>query len=183
MLVLALMLAALDCSATSGKGLGSLPTERQILANADSRYRQQMDTLGLAAPIDGTPDQAWAALHTAYDEIGLKVTDEDQQGGRLGMQAAKCMRRIGKSAISAYFDCGSGITGPNADSYRVTVTTVSTVKKEGQNQVRVSTVAFADAVDMSGTASDRLGCSSSGRLEMKVLDTVRKAMGQKASGQ
>ena len=166
-----LALLAFDCNAGS-KVVGPLPTERQILAT-DSRYRQRLDTLGTLEAVSGTPDQVFDALIAVYADLHLPVTDPDKEGHRVGVRGAKCMRQIGKSQISRFLDCGSGMTGANADSYRITLTVISSIKVELPARASIATFVTAEAVDMSGSASDRLGCSSTGQLEAELTKRVK----------
>lgn len=171
-----MVLMALDC--TSGaKVVGPLPTERQILAT-DSRYRQRLDTVGTLEAVSGTADQVFDALIAVYADLHLPVTDPDKEEHRVGVRGAKCMRQIGKAQISRFLDCGSGMTGPNADSYRITLTVISSIKVELPTRASIATFVTAEAVDMSGTASDRLGCTSTGHLEAELTKRVKLKLAQ-----
>ncbi|MEO8449698.1 MAG: hypothetical protein ABI647_07915 [Gemmatimonadota bacterium] len=176
MILTLLALLAVDCNPGT-KVIGPLPSERQILAT-DSRFKQRLDTVGTVEPVSGTPDQVFDALIAVYADLSLPVSDPDKEGHRVGVRGAKCMRQLGKIPLSRFLDCGSGMTGSNADSWRVVLTVISTVRPEPDSKASVSTFVTGEAVDMSGSASDRMGCSSTGNLESEVQRRVKVKLAQ-----
>jgi hypothetical protein len=69
--------------------------------------------------------------------------------------------------------CGVGITGPNAASFRIYMSVVTTVIADGKGGTTVSTTFTATARDLtSGTSSDRLPCGSTGVFEGLFLERV-----------
>ena len=167
-----LALALAGCGAATS----SLPTQRPVVADAGPEYRRAVDTLGQAEAVPGTLDQVWQALPAVYQELGLRVNEVDPRARRVGVRTQRLMRDAGSTRLSVYLDCGSGLTGPHADEYRVTLTAISTVVPTGAKPT-VATAVLAEAVDPSGSASDRIGCTTTGRLEYAILTRLKQKLG------
>ena len=82
--------------------------------------------------------------------------------------------------MTALVNCGGGITGPNAASYRIFMSLLTTVDPVGADSSLVSIKLTAGARDMSaGVTSDRLPCGSSGVLEQLFLSRVNARISPK----
>ena len=118
-----LALALAGCGAATS----SLPIQRPVVADAGPEFRRAVDTLGQAEAVPGTLDRVWQALRAVYQELGLRANEVDPRARRVGVRAQRLTRDAGGTRLSVYLDCGSGLTGPHADEYRVTLTAISTV--------------------------------------------------------
>ena len=69
--------------------------------------------------------------------------------------------------------CGSGITGPNAASFRIFMSILVTTKADASGGTAVAVLFQATARDVQqGTSNDRLVCRSSGRVEQLLLERI-----------
>jgi hypothetical protein len=120
--------------------------------------------------IPATPDSVFAVLPAIYSSLGVEVKVRDPGNGEIGNKDFTRTYRLGKAALHEYVGCGSTMTGPAADEYRVQMSLVSHVKPKGSGST-VQTVLTARAND-SNTSKGWLSCLSSGVLE----DRISKAL-------
>lgn len=126
-------------------------------------------------PVNATPDQAWAALHAVYTDLGIPVEAIDNANRLLGNLGFIRTRRMGDHRLSRFFDCGTNAFGSSmADTERLHLHVVSRVLTDDgvtrlQTDVRVTVLAGA----ASGTAAN---CRSIGTLERMVENRVRLAI-------
>ena len=115
----------------------------------------------------------YTAVRAAYDALKIKLEFDDPGAGVLGMTRFRAPKRIGGDRLSAYFDCGRGTTGTNADVMRVTIAGVTYVRDAGNGSTQVGTSMIAQAQDMSGGSTAPLRCGSLGTLEKRIAEEVR----------
>ena len=76
------------------------------------------------------------------------------------------------------FNCGTGMTGPNAASYRIYLSLLISVVDDQPRGSLVGVTVSAAARDMtSGATADRITCGSSGQLERLVLARINTLAG------
>lgn len=81
-------------------------------------------------------------------------------------------RRLLDRRVSHFLGCGEGITGPNADSFRVTMNVLTSVQAEGSGS-RVGTEVQASARNPRGTSNAVMQCASTFRFERRILEAVK----------
>ena len=81
-------------------------------------------------------------------------------------------QRIAGERMSEWVRCGSGMTGRNADTHRVTLSVTSVVEPEGAGSV-ITTRVDGTARSMSGTSTAPIRCASKGTLESFMVKAVR----------
>lgn len=117
----------------------------------------------------------WAALHSAFDELGIEVTTADVNAGLIGNSGYDA-RSIEGHRLSRYFDCGSGLASQLGDSRVVTVAVMAHVQSapKGVTVVTTTVDAFAHDRALSGNPTH---CVSRGRLERRIADLVQEHVG------
>lgn len=83
------------------------------------------------------------------------------------------LRSLAGSPLSRFLDCGTGITGPNADSFRVILAFAALVDSVGPSSTRIRLTVLAGAESTEGVAKTAVACASSGALEERILTAVR----------
>ena len=117
-------------------------------------------------------DAVWRILPSVFDSIGITVNTIDQSRKTIGNPGYKIRQRLGKSPLSKYLDCGNTQIGPNADSYDVMLTVLSTVAPEGASGATLSTLVEAQAKPVTyNQAYSR--CSSKGGIESRISELVK----------
>jgi hypothetical protein len=77
--------------------------------------------------------------------------------------------------MTEFVDCGNGMTGPKAASYRIYMSLLTDVIPDGQGGTRVQTTFVPLGQDMQGNSTDRIACGTTGRLEALFLERVKAA--------
>lgn len=117
-------------------------------------------------------DAVWRIMPSVFDSVGIAVTTIDQANKQIGNPGYKIRGRLGKVTLSRYLDCGNTQIGPNADSYDVFLSVLSTVAADGTAGAKLSTVVDAQAKPITyNQAYSR--CSSKGGLEIRIAELVK----------
>lgn len=126
---------------------------------------------GRTVEVQASPQAVFQVLGEAYRDVGIEVGTIDAEKMTAGNTQVQARRKLGRSAISAYLDCGqTGLSGPAADMYPVRISVLSTVVPSGESS-RLSTnvqAVFATA-EQSGTTP----CTSTGTLEATIARAVQ----------
>jgi hypothetical protein len=75
-------------------------------------------------------------------------------------------------------DCGSGMTGLKASSYRIYMSLLTNVIPDGKGGTTVQATFVPMGQDVMQGSSDRIPCGSTGRLEQMLLAKVKEAIGK-----
>jgi hypothetical protein len=77
--------------------------------------------------------------------------------------------------MTQFVDCGSGMTGPKAASYRIYMSLLTQISGDGKGGTIVQTTFVPMGQDISQGSTDRIPCGTTGRLEQLVLDRIKIA--------
>ena len=128
-------------------------------------------TTGVVA---GRADSVFRALNTVFEELGVKMGTIDPSMLELMVKRYKLTGRLKKSQrMSEYFECGIGMTGPNADNYHVFVTIAAKVAPLEGYRSKLEVSVDADAADIPGGRTDRVPCGTTGHFEYAVIGRLR----------
>lgn len=124
------------------------------------------------AALEFPASRVWPMLPSVYSvlSIPLSVVDSTHQFvvGTVSMR-----RSFSDEPVSSLVDCGSSITGPNADNFTVRMKLTTQVEAASPEAARVRTI-----VDASGTGSAGLTvrCASTGVLEQQIVARLRQGL-------
>ena len=122
--------------------------------------------------VRATPEVAWIALQTAYEDLGIPVKEINEDLKILGNPRLVLSRRLNRTRLSNYLDCGFGPSGNHADTHRIEMQLrTSILAVEGG--VRVNTYVAAVARNMDGTSNTQIRCASKFRLEREIAGRVK----------
>jgi hypothetical protein len=125
------------------------------------------------ATFSSPPSAVLAALQLAYADIGVEVKYSNPATGEIGNVEFARTRKMAGQPLTDLVNCGTTVTGPAADTYRVTMLLVSRVRAEGTGS-KVETRFQSRAVNPAGgTSATATECQSLGTLEQKLHDLVR----------
>lgn len=148
------------------------PATERVLATSDEgaiiRDNDIFQTPSIEIP--ASLDSVFAVIPAIYRELGVEIKVWDPTTGEIGNKNFTKTYRLGKAALHEYVGCGSTMTGPAADVYRVQMSLVSHVKPKGSGST-VQTVLTARADD-AGSSKGWISCLSTGVLE----DRISKAL-------
>ncbi len=169
--------AAILCSAcatgAASPDTGSV-SDHVVLTDASGNvYRSTKDTRGRDISVMGSVAQVQAALADTYKELDLELNTIDPANGIFGATNVVKTHSLGGVAISNYLNCGDSFSGPRANTDRIRLTLLTTVKPDGNGGARVATNLQATAQDAAGGNSrDLATCSSTGSLEGRVNTSI-----------
>lgn len=143
---------------------GSAGQQRGVL---EMSVRNDGQTVSLPAPAA----DVFAALQGAYGELQIPLTRQDPAAFVLGNEGLKMRRKLGLFEMRKAFDCGGTSGMPNAETYQILASIVSSVQGAGGNAV-LTTVIDASAENPSYPGSG-VRCSSSGTIEAAIVKSVR----------
>lgn len=133
-----------------------------------------LDTLVFARDTVAAPmGVTFAAVRATYAALKLPREWADSANGQLGTLRARMTYQLGGERLSVFFNCGQGLTGANADTWRLTVALITFLQPAGEGRTRLGTGLVAEAQDMSGTSVEPAMCGSTGLLEERILKDVR----------
>lgn len=171
------LLILLSGCASAGNSDTVTPKPATIYAGDQSTARLEADkphasTMNLAAPVTAV----WAAAKQAYASVGIPVTYENQPGHQMGNQNFYQSRQMGGEPMTSFVDCGTGMTGAKAASYRIYMSLLTEITADDKGGTLVQMTFSALGQDMTGVSSDRIPCGSTGHLEQVLLDRTKAAV-------
>ena len=170
--VLATIGFAIASSAAAHTARAQLVVQRTVISLPGYAAPILLDTIGLVREVPGPADQAFAALTIVYRQLQIPTSITDTTRRYIGNLHFTKMRALGKSALSTIVDCGSDMSGPRADAYRVHLAIVSRVDSIGETTSRVRSTVVAGAEDVMGSAKTPIRCGSTGALESRITSLV-----------
>ena len=174
--LLALLAAAAACAPTAPPATPAPDRVLAVDANGDVIRRSTADEhsrFTVAAPID----KVWPALVLAYAEMGIEPAVVDREAGRYGNANFQAPRRINGRPLAQFYHCGSGLTGPNIDSGRLTANVVTTLRPGTEpGPTLASTYATGTLRRNDGTSTDPIVCASTGALEESLRQSIERRL-------
>jgi hypothetical protein len=175
-----IFLAGLAACASGGahvEGSNSAP-QRQVIFQGDQGMLMSEPARAEATIVEAPPLAVWAAVKKVYMDLGIPVTVDNPNGHQLGNTNFNKTRMLGGERMQSLVNCGNGMTGPNAASFRINMSLLTDVNPDGKGGTKLQTTLIAKGQDVTGGSADQIPCGSSGRLELMVLDKVKAALGK-----
>lgn len=170
------VLAALAAAACAPPGSAATSADsgpaRIITTGSGAEVRVGGDGPAAAYAVPSAPDEVWNALPGVYTTLGVPEGLRDHTTGTYGNRRHVLRRTLDGKPLSRYLSCGYTATGsPIADSYRVQLSVVTTVKPAaGGSEVRTEVGATAQSIE--GASSSAVPCASTGRLEARIAELL-----------
>ncbi|MEO8449700.1 MAG: hypothetical protein ABI647_07925 [Gemmatimonadota bacterium] len=124
-------------------------------------------------PLD--PVKVWAVLPEAYTALGLAPVEVDGAGSRVGARKVRVQGRLKGIDMAQYMDCGASRVGtPNASTYEVRMTLLTSFAGDGRRSSRLWTALIAEANNPLSGSSQRVLCYTNGGLEAKLHAEVER---------
>jgi hypothetical protein len=129
-----------------------------------------------ASTVPASASEVWRVLPAVFQQLGIEATFVDPGAAAMG-NSRYTRARIEGRQLSTYLDCGSGLTGPYADAYAVTLSLLVQLDGAGGGgtEVRTTVDAYARA---RGVSARPIHCQSRGALERRIWALV----GEKLQG-
>lgn len=127
----------------------------------------------VTTPLAASPAGAWAQVPAAYADAGIPLTFSQPENMMAGNQGLNLRRQLAGVGLRNYLLCGDNGSGPNADTYLISMNIASQVQKVEDGTSKVATVMDATATSMT-TGTNSVRCSSTGELEKHINELVAK---------
>lgn len=132
------------------------------------------DTMGAGYDLPYSYGKVYHALVAAFAELKIVATEQDSLVGQVGNLQFITRSPLAGKAMSAYLSCSSGITGPHADTDRIYLSIMSYLTPDGPDKTTLHTGLLGTAVNVAEGARQAMPCESTGRLEIRLYETVLK---------
>ena len=177
---------ALSCALTSGCASGSAgisqmgrPSDRVSVATTTSGGDIGSVELTTSVSVHNSivpavPTVVWSLLPSVFERLQIETSVVDPGSLIIGNPGYRAGRVEGRR-LSTYLDCGSGLTGPRADLYLVTLQWMVQLGSapNGGTMVTTSMDAYARPRDVSG---NNLHCVSKGTLERRIEELIAEGL-------
>ena len=118
------------------------------------------------------------AARQVFFELKIPAPIADSAGGYLINGRFIKLRSLAGSPLSTFLNCGSGMTGPNANAFRVTMAVAALIDPNGASTSRLRLNVSAGAESTEGVSTSAIACASSGILEDRILKAIRLKIGR-----
>ena len=128
---------------------------------------------GVDASFPVGPDEVFAAVRDAYAALSIPLSRDEPAQRTIGNDGLRARRVIGKLETRRLFDCGGTAGAPNAETYQLTVTIISSVRSDGGTGSVLTTVVDGSGINPNFASSGAVRCSSTSSLEDAIAKDVR----------
>lgn len=167
---------------TRGFRVGILATLVVIPTTAEAQRRRValplfgaqvvMDTLGERVAMNARPGEVFAAAALVLENFGIQADVRDSVGGLIGNIGLTRSRRLNRTPLSVFLNCGSSMTGLRADYYRVTMPLLVMLDPLDSARTNMRIALVASAQDPTGTSNQPVLCGSTGALESRLRKAI-----------
>lgn len=133
------------------------------------------DTMGIPFEVPVAAARVFAAVALVYADLKIPTELRDSALLQIGNQTFDRRGDLAGRRLSAYLECGEDMMGPRADFNRIDISLVSFIKPAGAQAAILRNVILASAVNVGVRGT--IPCQSTGELEHRIYDLVRKKLG------
>ncbi|MCC6930634.1 MAG: hypothetical protein IT359_16720 [Gemmatimonadaceae bacterium] len=137
-----------------------------------------VDSLATAISIAAPRAVVFHQAAQVFAELKVQVDARDSVRGMVGITSSPKMRQFAGRSISRWLNCGSGITGSNADNWRVYITAYAFVDAADSATTTLRLAMVGGAQDVQGTSTEPVACGSTGGFETMFADRVKTRIAQ-----
>ena len=146
------------------------PTAVRLPGHAAS---MSLDSGTVDTTLPASAGAVFFAARQVFFELKIPTPMADSALGYLINGRFIKLRALAGFPLSTYLNCGAGMTGHNADSFRVTMAVAALVDGMGPNSSRLRLTVLAGAESTEGVSKSAVACGSTGLLEERILRTIR----------
>lgn len=133
-----------------------------------------LDTIGEVRTVNAPPMKVFTAASLVLRNLRIPIDISDSLMGMVGAAKLVRNRNLGGQALSRYLECGSGMTGPRADSHRIMMPLLVLIDPGPDSTSKVRIALVGSAQDNAGNSTQPVQCGSTGIFEGEL----RKAIDQ-----
>jgi hypothetical protein len=159
---------------------GALAQQRTVVVTPGFSTQILIDTLGTPDTLAAPRRDVFLAVAAVYQALKVPVELVDTTNYRIGNPGFRRTGTFGGKRLSTWLSCGDGITGPNADSYRVTLSLHTLVQPGPEGRSLLRTAVLAGALNVGeGAGRQPLPCTSTGGLERRIRQMVEEELARR----
>jgi hypothetical protein len=132
-----------------------------------------MDTIGEVQEVAAPPMKVFIAASLVLNNLRIPIDVSDSLTGLVGAAKLTRSRNLGGRALSRYLECGSGMTGPRADTHRVQMPLLIMLDPGSGGNTRVRIALVGSAQDNAGTSTQPVACASTGVFEGELRKAIK----------
>jgi hypothetical protein len=170
-----ILLATFGCATIPPPASQDDAAGRPVILTGDRIIEGERPRASITA-LSVPPSTAWPLVKGAYQALGIDLNVDNPTMHQMGNSNFWRTRTVGPLRMSELVECGMGMTGRKADTYRIYMALLTMVNPDGKGGTSLQTTLTAAGQDMSGTSSDRIVCGSTGKLELTIHDMVKKSV-------
>jgi hypothetical protein len=137
-----------------------------------------LDTLMQPLEFNAPYGKLYSATLAVFDDLKIPMTTKDSLKGVVGNLELKKTGSLAGSQMSRWMNCGAGMTGPNADNFRIWLSVAVMLNQtKGQTSTHIRAGLVSGAEDMQGHSMAPIGCASTGALEQILLEKIKQKAG------
>ena len=174
-----LLFVLCGCASAGTTSEDTTPRQATVLAGGTTPTILAERPHATAAVIAAAPKDVWAATQKVYASLEIPVTVENPLAHQLGNANFYKTRQLAGESMTRFVDCGSGMDGPKAGSYRIYMSLLTTIDPDGNGGSKVQTTFVPMGQDVSGGGTDRIPCGTTGRFEELVLGKIKETVAKK----
>jgi hypothetical protein len=168
--VLALTLS-IGFGGCASAGEGAAPERSTVLVSmrgSSMPVSREAESRGVVQTYSSSREEVWAALQQVYRQLEIPVGLMNEAEGIIGNRQHTRSRTLAGERLSRYLHCGHDATGvPMADSYRVQLSVVTSIRATEGGAVEVETLVGGTAAPVA-TGGSMVHCSTTGALEQRM---------------
>ena len=165
------------CASSGTSSENTTPKQAAIFSGEQGTIfaeRPRATTATIVAP----PAAVWLAAKKVFADLDIPLAVENTSTHQMGNPNFFKSRTLAGQPMSQLVDCGSGMTGPKASTYRIYISLLTSIATDGKGGTTVQTTFVPMGQDISAGSADRIPCGSTGRFEANFLDRINKTLGK-----
>jgi hypothetical protein len=135
-----------------------------------------IDTIMQRTSLDAKPGAIWSAASKVFYDLKISTDIRDSAGGVIGVTKLNKSSFFANEPMSKLLSCGNDMTGPRADSHRISIVLVAIISPLSAEKTELGVGFIGSAIDMKGTSSNPVACAPTGRMEALFAEKVRKVL-------
>lgn len=135
-----------------------------------------LDTIGTPYEVDAPKARVYDAVALVMKDLKIPLDHDDVAFGTIGNATLQLRAFFAGSQLSRYVECGLGVLGPNANSWKVHMALMTFVDSLGPTRTRVRVALSAGAADPAGATKESTMCGTTGVLEDKISALLAKQL-------
>ena len=134
------------------------------------------DTMGATFEVPAAAARAFAAMDSVFGDLKVPTGVRDPAVLQVGNLEYVKRGSFAGRRMSAWLDCGSNMSGPRADNYRIELGMVAFITAVGRESSIMRMAVIGTALDVGEAARPTIPCYTTGALERRMHELLLKKL-------